>query len=98
MENLVFNCLHKDYGVFYHSGEKECDFLTTKNREIKQAIQVCYELNEENSPREIAGLTEAMNKFKLKEGLLLTNSQEEEIKLDGKKIIVKPVWKWLLEK
>lgn len=39
-----------------------------------------------------------MEKFKLKEGLLLTNSQEEEIKLARqKKIIVKPVWKWLLE-
>lgn len=48
LENLVFNCLNKDYTVFYYSGEKECDFLTVKNKEIKQAIQVCYELNEEN--------------------------------------------------
>ncbi len=98
LENLVFNCLNKDYEVFYYSDEKECDFLTVKNKEIKQAVQVCYELNEENKKREIAGLTEAMNKFKLKEGLLLTNSQEEEIRLDEKKVMVKPVWKWLLGK
>ncbi len=96
LENLVFNCLNKDYEVFYYSNEKECDFLTVKNKEI-QAIQVCYELNEKNSEREIAGLTEAMEKFKLKTGLLLTNSQEKEIKLSRRKILVKPVWKWLLE-
>ena len=52
----------------------------------------------ENKDREISGLAEAMEKFKLKEGLLLTNSQEEVIQLGGRKIIVKPVWKWLLEK
>lgn len=102
LENLVFNYLNKDYEVFYYAGKKECDFLTVKNKEIKQAIQVCYELNEENKERELSGLKEAMAKFKLKEGLLLTNSQEEEIKLDrGEirgKIIVKPVWKWLLKK
>ena len=97
LENLVFNYLNREYDVFYYSGKKECDFLIVKNKEIKQAIQVCYELSEENKERELIGLTEAMEKFKLKEGLLLTNSQEEEIKLDDKKIIIKPVWKWLIE-
>ena len=37
-----------------------------------------------------------MEKFKLKEGLLLTDNQEEEFKINGRKIIIKPVWKWLL--
>lgn len=97
LESLVFNYLNKNYEVFYYADKKECDFLVVKNKEIKQAIQVCYELNEDNREREIEGLTEAMEKFKLREGLLLTNSQEEEIKLARqKKIIVKPVWKWLL--
>lgn len=97
LENLVFNFLNRNYDVFYYSEKKECDFLVVKNKEVKQAIQVCYELNEKNRERETGGLNEAMEKFKLKEGLLLTNSQEEEIKLNGKKILIKPVWKWLLE-
>jgi predicted AAA+ superfamily ATPase len=97
LENLVFNCLNNHHEVFYYSNKKECDFLIVKNKEIKRAIQVCYELNEENREREIAGLTEAMEKFKLKEGWILTYEQEEEIKMNGKKIIVKPVWKWLLK-
>ncbi|HLC90934.1 MAG TPA: ATP-binding protein [Candidatus Nanoarchaeia archaeon] len=97
LENLVFTCLNRDNDVFYHSEERECDFLTVKNKEVIQAIQVCYELNDENRSREIAGLTEAMARFKLKEGLLLTNGQEEKIRVGRKKIVVKPVWKWLLE-
>ncbi len=96
LENLVFNCINNKQEVFYYSEKTECDFLIVKNKEIKQAIQVCHELNEKNREREIEGLGEAMKKFKLREGLLLTNSQEEELKLDGKKIVIKPVWKWLL--
>src|SRR3989338_3731152 len=97
LENLVFNCLNNFHEVFYYSDKKECDFLIVKNKEVKQAIQVCYELNEKNREREIEGLIEAIEKFKFKEGLLLTNNQEEELKLGGKKIVIKPVWKWLLE-
>ena len=97
LENLVFNCLNNFHEVFYYSDKKECDFLIVRNKEVKQAIQVCYELNEENRKREIEGLTEAMKKFKLEEGLLLTNNREEKLKLNGEKIVIKPVWKWLLE-
>ena len=97
LESLVFNCLNNFHEIFYYCDKKECDFLIVKNKEIKQAIQVCYELNEENKEREVGGLSEAIEKFKLKEGLLLTNSQEEELELNGKKIVIKPVWKWLLE-
>ena len=39
-----------------------------------------------------------MDKFKLKQGLIITKDQEKEIKKENKKIIIKPVWKWLLEK
>ena len=63
---------------------------------MTKAIQVCYDLNEDNKEREVSGLSEAMEKFKLNEGLVLTNSQEEDIKIKGKRIKVMPVWKWLL--
>ena len=98
-ENLVFLELKRQgREIFYYSDKKECDFVikhATAN--IKEAIQVCYELTRENREREIEGLKEAMNKFGLKEGLILTHYQEEEIKLKNKKIFVKPVWKWILE-
>ena len=95
---MVFNSLNKDNDVFYYSNENECDFLLVKNKVVINSIQVCYDLNEDNKGREISGLSEAMDKFKLNKGLILTNSQEEEIKTEGKKIKVMPVWKWILTK
>jgi len=83
---------------FQRSRHKECDFVIRKGNKIIEAIQVCHELNKGNEDREFGGLKEAMNKFKLKEGLILTNGQEDEIISEGKKIIIRPVWKWLLEK
>ena len=101
LENMVFLELkRRRKEIYYYSDKKECDFVIKhETANIKEAIQVCYELTADNKEREIQGLTEAMNKFKLKEGLILTYDQEEEIKLKGNnKVIIKPVWKWLLEK
>ena len=98
LENLVFLQLRrKDKEIFYFKGRKECDFLVRQGNKIRGAFQVCYDLNEDNKDREIGGLVEAMNEFKLTEGYLLTYNQEDEFKIDEKKVIVKPVWEWLLE-
>ena len=96
LENLVFNSLDKTQDVFYYSNKAECDFLLVKNKTVNQAIQVCFDLDEENKEREISGLNEAMEKFNLKDGLILTNNQEDEIKSNNKIIKVMPVWRWLL--
>ncbi len=63
-------------------------------------IQVCIELYDlSTQERETAGLIEAMSKFSLSEGLIITENEEgrETIERDGKKyhIIVTPIWKWL---
>lgn len=97
LENLVFIELkRREKEVYYFQEKGECDFILRENK-IKEAIQVCYEINRDNKEREIAGLLEAMKKFKLKEGLILTMDQEEEIIKEGLKIKVVPVWKWLLK-
>lgn len=97
LENLVFAILKNKGDVFYYSGKHECDFIVAENNEVLEAIQVSWDLTTANKDREIAGLLEAMDKFKLKKGLILTNDQDEEVNIDNKKVIVKPVWKWLLE-
>ena len=61
--------------VFYFRENNECDFLIEEKNSIVTAIQVCYELNEDNKNREIEGLIEAMEKFDLPEGLILTFDQ-----------------------
>ncbi|MBI2129992.1 ATP-binding protein [Candidatus Woesearchaeota archaeon] len=97
LENLVFVELkRKNKEIYYFSDKGECDFVVKEGLKIKKAIQVCYDLNEENKDRELNGLVEALKKFSLKEGLILTYDQEDELKIEGKKIKLLPVWKWLL--
>jgi len=98
LENVVFLELRRNFKeIFYFQDKNECDFIIKEMEKITMAIQVCFDFNEENKEREISGLVSAMNEFKLKEGLILTNNQDDEFIVDGKKVIIKPVWKWLLE-
>ena len=46
---------------------------------------------------EIDSLNKAMEFYKVKHGLIVTNENEEEIKIKSKTISIKPMWKWLLE-
>jgi predicted AAA+ superfamily ATPase len=92
------NNLEPDHEVFYFAGKKETDFIALEGKKIVSAFQVCWELNLSNQKRETEGLQESLEFFRLKEGWLLTYDQEDELQLGHRKIIVKPVWKWLLEK
>lgn len=97
LENIVFLDLkRKNHEIYFHKEKKECDFLVRQGTRIVKAIQVTGSLDE-NKDREIDGLLEALKKYNLKEGLILTLDDEEEIKKENKKIIIKPVWKWMLE-
>lgn len=83
------------------NGDNDASSASAAEKEIPpkitQAIQVCVGISKENQERETLGLMEAMEKYKLKKGLVLTLDQEAEETLEGKKIIYKPLWKWLLE-
>jgi hypothetical protein len=52
-------------------------------------------MNTENSAREIKGLTDAMNYFKLDSGLIITLNQHDKIKVKNKNISVIPAYSWL---
>lgn len=98
LENMAFLNLRKKYkDIFYFQGKNECDFVVKEGTKITRAIQVCYALDEDTQEREIKGLMEAIGKFNLREGLILTYAQDDKIDINGKKIKIKPVWKWLLE-
>ena len=98
-ENLVFiELVRRNKDIYYYSEKGECDFIIKSKLKINEAIQVCYQLNNKNKEREIKGLIEAMQEFKLNRGLILTYDQEEKISVKNKKIRVLPVWQWLLNK
>lgn len=96
LENMVFIELkRRKKEIYYWKDKNECDLIIKTGFKITETIQVCYNLNE-NREREIKGLTDAMQNFNLKEGLILTYDQEDKFKINNKRIIVKPVWKWVL--
>lgn len=99
LENIVFLHLsRKGYEVYYHLDKKECDFVFKKGIGIIGAIQVSADLHDPVvRKREISGLIEAMENYNLENGLILTMETEEpEEIINDKKIIVMPVWQWML--
>lgn len=97
LENIVFVELkRRNYTVHYHREKFECDFVLSLKNKVVSVIQVCYQLDDDNIEREINGIAEAAVLHNLKEGLILSMDQEEERSVNGIRIPVLPVWKWLL--
>src|SRR3989344_3380488 len=97
LENLVFIELRRrNERICYFRKNYECDFLIVRKNKVSSAIQITKKLDDDNEKREINGLLEVMNEYKLKEGIILTEDQEEERIIEDKKIRIIPIWKWLL--
>lgn len=97
LENLVFLELkRRGADIFYYKGKRECDFLLRKGSLVTDAIQVTDSLTQENEEREIAGLMEAMDLYKLKKGLIISFNQEKCLTVGKHVVTVMPLWKWLL--
>jgi len=98
LENMVFLELkRRGAEVYYYKDKKECDFVIREGLKISEAIQVSRSLADpKTAQREIAGLLEAMDKFNLKNGFIITENQEDEKVIEGRKIKIVPAWKWLL--
>jgi len=94
-ENAVYLQLRRTYEDLYYFRDKgECDFVVREAGGVNQVIQVCLEVNRDNMKREVDGLSEAMDFFELKEGLIITMNQDDELKTDGGIIRLLPAWKW----
>jgi len=99
LENFVFLELKRmNQDIYYYSGKNECDFVIMDKNRVTEVLQVCHTINEGNREREISGLIEGAMEFNLKEGLILTHEQEEEITIDNIVIRIIPVLKWVLER
>lgn len=104
-ENLVFIELKRRYStnplvdIFYwKTNNKEVDFIIRTGMKVNSVIQVCWNISDKKTKeREIEPLLKAMKEFKLKEGLIITEDFEGQEEIGDKKIIYKPLWKWLLE-
>jgi predicted AAA+ superfamily ATPase len=98
LENIIHLYYRaNNFELYYFNEGQECDFVYIERDRKPQLTQVCWELTSSNEDREIKGLISAMQFFKSKEGTIITFDQEDEFKIEGKKIHVLPVWKFLLK-
>lgn len=95
-ENLIYLELRRTEKNLYCFKEKgECDFIVKNGDKITKLIQVCFELNNDNLPREMNGLVEAMDYFGLKNGTIVTLNQNDTFIENNKTIQVISADKWL---
>ena len=97
LENLIFLHLRSSYSELYYFDDKgECDFVVMKNGVVKELVQVCYELTQDNLKRETNGLIQALKFFKLKKGKIITFANSDFIKIDNFEIEVLPAYQYLM--
>ncbi len=110
MENTVSIHLLKDSlgsgenNVFYYKSRQgyEVDFVLKEGLEVKQLIQVCYDIRDEKTQeREIRSLIHGSKDLRCSDLLVITDDYEgvENISWFGteRKVKFKPLWKWLLK-
>ena len=106
LENAVFLRLMRkklddpltDLHYFKSIDGKEVDFLITRGRKPVLAVQACQSLADmATKEREMDSLLVCMGKLGLNEGVIVTRHEEAIRKVDGKKIRIVPLWKWLTE-
>jgi uncharacterized protein len=96
-ENIVFTHLKRaGMDIYYWKNKGECDFIIQNKGVVEQVIQVSYNLKT-SKEREVNGLVEAMEKFNVKKGLIITQDYEAKETIEENEIEFVPLWKWLLE-
>lgn len=103
LENTVFLNLYRNRTpvdtIYYYRGKQECDFVVQQGIEIRQLIQVCWDLSDsETRKREIGGILEASQSTGCDNLFIITACTQEDIETNGKTIKVRPAWAWLLNR
>ena len=91
----------EDYdNIFYYRDRSfEVDFIRSSDHEVKELIQVCYDLSSPKTRRrEIDGLLKGAVRFRCSKLTLITLDTYETIELEGHTIQIIPATDWLLGK
>ncbi len=98
---LLRNSLrNKKIKIFYWKSKQheEVDFIIKEGLNIKQLIQVCYNIeNNDTKKREINAILKASKELKCNNLLIITENKEGKEKNKSKTIHYIPLWKWLLQ-
>ena len=107
MENVVavellrrkhyFNPLLNIY-YWHDRQQKEVDFVVTEGLDVKELIQVCYDVDDLNTKkREIGALLKASKELGCKSLHVITWDYESVENVERRKVRFIPLWKWLLK-
>jgi len=98
LENAVYLHLRRSFQeIYYFREKKECDFVVLERGQVKELIQVCYELTPDNLDRETEGLDEAMVFFDASESKIITFNQRDRFEKDGRTITILPFHEFAME-
>jgi predicted AAA+ superfamily ATPase len=97
-ENIVFLHLRRQTKeIYYYKGKQELDFYANIDGK-KLLINVSVDIkNEKTKQREFKALLEAMEYFNTTQAYLITKDEDKIEIIQDKKIIIIPLYKWLLE-
>jgi predicted AAA+ superfamily ATPase len=99
MENLALLKLEREGPVYYwKDGKGEVDFVLYDGIRPVHAFQVCHDLGDRKvRRRELDALARAMRELRLKRGTIVTWDEEGVTDVEGMRIELVPMWRWLLE-
>ncbi len=97
-ENILYiHLIAKGNDVYYWKNKHECDFIEFSQGKVINAINICMDISDEKTKkREMDGLLEAMRKFKLTKGVLITDDHMETVKHGKLTVDFVPLWLYLL--
>jgi hypothetical protein len=98
LEQAVFLELNRrEKEIYFFKDKSECDFVVKRGLDVTEAIQVAASMTEEKTrKREVRGLRDCCKEFGLQQGLIVTLDATEEFEVDGIRVRVMPLSRWLL--
>lgn len=100
LENAVYmhlaRHLNENEQIYYFNEGAECDFVIANDESVKELIQVCWELDEFNTPRECGGLCAASAATGCKKASIVTCNQAQSIHYGDLQINVVASWDFML--
>lgn len=100
LENAVYmhlaRHLNENEQIYYFNEGAECDFVIANDEGVKELIQVCWELDEFNTPRECGGLCAASAATGCKKASIITCNQAQSIHYGDLQINVVAAWDFML--
>lgn len=100
LENAVYmhlaRHLNENEQIYYFNEGAECDFVIANDEGVKELIQVCWELDEFNTPRECGGLCAASAATGCKKISIVTCNQAQSIHYGDLQINVVASWDFML--